>query len=489
MSSEFAVVHPVILSGGAGTRLWPLSRAHYPKQLLPLHSDHSLIQETAQRMDAPGFTAPLVICNEEHRFIIGEQLQAVGVTPAAIVLEPEGRNTAPAAALAALALMEQDAEALVLLTPSDHVITDAPAFREAVQRAVPAAQAGALVTFGITPDRPATGYGYIQADAPLPDHPDVHRVTRFVEKPDRATAEGYLAEGNYYWNAGIFLFSAQALLSELETHAPAVVTACRAALDRRGRDVDFVRVDRESFATAPNISLDYAVMEHTRHAAVVPVDMGWSDVGAWPALWALKPQDDAGNVIQGDVVALNTRNSYVHSEGPLTAVVGLDNVVVVASDDAVLVTSREAGEDVKAVVDHLKASGRHEHVVHRTVHRPWGSYRQVDAGDRYQVKRITVQPGARLSSQMHHHRAEHWVVVRGTARVTCDDHSFLVRENESTFVPLGTVHRLENPGVIPLELIEVQSGPYLGEDDIVRFDDVYGRAPRDDDSSPEDGKL
>lgn len=474
-----AEITPVVLSGGSGSRLWPLSRADYPKQFIPVAGELSLIQQTVLRTTGAGFAPPLVVCNEEHRFVVAEQLRAVDVAPRDILLEPVGRNTAPAAAIAALHLQEAGAAAedLMLVMPSDHVMADVPAFLQAVAAATPAARDGALVTFGVTPDRAETGYGYIEAGDAMSLHPDVRAVARFVEKPDAARAAQFLAGGRHLWNSGIFLFSPQAYLGELEAAAPDVLEACRAALAGSARDLTFRRLAAAPFAACPATSIDYAVMERTRRAAVVPLAAGWDDLGAWSALWQLGEKDAAGNVVHGDVLLHDTRGAYVRSDRGLVAVAGLTDVVVVATDDAVLVTDRRHAQEVKAVVDRLTAAGRTEATAPSTVHRPWGNYRAIDAGDRFQVKRIVVHPGGRLSLQRHYHRAEHWVVVSGTALVQRGDETFLLHENESAYIPAGTVHRLENPGRIPLHLIEVQSGGYLGEDDIVRLDDGYGRAP------------
>ena len=469
------LVTPVILSGGSGSRLWPLSRAMHPKQFLALAGNLTMIQETALRVAGPRFAPPLVICSEDHRFLVAEQLRATSVQPAEIILEPTGRNTAPAACVAALKLLEAGGNPLMLVMPSDHVIAAPDRFLKAVEDAAAAAAAGALVTFGITPDRAETGYGYIKAGTPLEGQEGIRTVQRFVEKPDRNTAETYLADGAYYWNSGIFLFSAAAYLAELEQANPAMVEACRQALSGAGRDLSFCRLAPDAFGASPSDSIDYAVMEKTTRAAMVPVDMGWNDVGAWSALWDIGAKDDAGNVVHGDVLLHDARNVYVRSEDHLVAVVGLEDVIVVATDDAILVTDHARAQDVKHVVERLKTKQRDEHALHTTVHRPWGSYRSVDQGPRFQVKRIVVKPGERLSLQMHYHRAEHWIVVEGTALVTRGEKSELVYENQSVYIPMGTVHRLENPGKVPLHLIEVQSGSYLGEDDIVRFQDVYGR--------------
>ncbi len=469
------LIHPVILSGGSGSRLWPLSRAGYPKQFLSLTGDNSMLQDTAARVTSDRFSAPLMICNEEHRFIVAEQLRSAGVRPNKIILEPVGRNTAPAVAVAALALLQQHEDALMLVLPSDHVILNQKAFHTAIEQAAAAALEGRLVTFGIDPKKPETGYGYIQKGVALNNTVGVHQVYRFVEKPDAATAAEYLTSGEYLWNSGIFLFSARQYLNELMEFNPEMVEACDKALELAEQDLNFCRLNAKAFAASPSDSIDYAVMEKTESAAVIPVDMSWSDLGAWSALWEIEDKDEAGNAQHGDVVLHNTRNSYVHADHALVAVSGLDDVIVVATDDAVLVVNRNNAQDVKKLVDKLKADGRYEHNLHTKVHRPWGSYRGIDLGERYQVKRITVNSGEKLSLQMHHHRAEHWIVVSGTAKVTSGGKSFLLRENESTYIPIGDTHRLENPGKVPLHLIEVQSGSYLGEDDIVRFEDGYGR--------------
>ena len=470
------MIYPVVLSGGSGTRLWPLSREALPKQLLPLHGERTMIQDTVLRASLPEAAAPLILCGEGHRFIIAEQMQAIGVKPRAIVLEPMGRNTAPAAAIAALLTQEIDPEAVVLLLPSDHVVKDVAAFHAAVANAVEAAREGYIVTFGITPEGPETGYGYIQLGESLGN---AYRVKRFAEKPAAAKAAEYLAAGDYCWNSGMFVFRAETMLDELAKHAPEVLAASRAALAKAKRDEDFTRLDAEAFARSPGISIDYAVMEKTEKAAVVPCAFGWSDVGAWSALWSLQERDETGNVLQGDVVVHDSRNSFVRNDRGLTALVGVRDLVVVVTDDAVLVADKHRTQDVKAVVERLKSMNRTEHAEHSTAFRPWGSFQTVDEGEGFQVKHIMVKPGGRLSLQSHKHRAEHWVVVEGTARVTCDDKVFLLHANESTFIPQGAKHRLENPGEVPVRLIEVQSGPYLGEDDIIRYDDVYGRPPEE----------
>jgi mannose-1-phosphate guanylyltransferase/mannose-6-phosphate isomerase len=470
-------IHPVILSGGSGTRLWPLSRKTYPKHLLPLASTRSLLQEAVLRIgESARFEPPVLVSNEEYRFVIGEQLQELGVAPRAILLEPVGRNTAPAVTVAALFLAEQAPDGLMLVLPSDHVIADRDSFLAAVGQAAVAARAGSIVTFGITPHRPETGYGYIRAAEPLVSAPGCFKVARFVEKPDRKSAEGFLLEGGYSWNSGMFLFRIDVYLAEVARHAPAILAACRQALAASRRDLDFLRLDRESFAKAPATSIDYAIMERTTAAAVLPCDIGWSDVGSWAALWEIGRKDGDGNVLVGDVVARDVHDSYIRGDGHLVAAIGVADLVVVVTRDAVLLASKDRAQEVKQIVEGLEAQARPEAVLHSEVHRPWGSYQSLDGGPRFQVKRITVKPGAKLSLQRHAKRAEHWVVVRGTARVTIGDRVSTLAENQSTYVPLGSVHRLENPGPDPLELIEVQTGSYLGEDDIERLEDVYGRS-------------
>lgn len=464
-------IQPVILSGGSGTRLWPLSRESYPKQFLPLAGQLTMLQATWQRVAPIASRGPLVIANEEHRFVAAEQLQQVGAAPAAIILEPVGRNTAPAIAVAALEATRDGADALLLVLPSDHVITNEAAFRSAVQAAADAAEAGKLVTFGIVPTGPETGYGYIKAA----DGQGLRAVERFVEKPDLDTASGYVASGQYYWNSGMFLFKASRYLQELERFQPAMLAGSRTAWQQSRRDADFTRLDKDAFTAVPSDSIDYAVMEKTADAVVIPLDAGWNDVGSWTALRDVSQQDGDGNAHQGDVIAIDCRNTYAYGQR-LVAMVGLDDVIVVETDDAVLVGKADRMQEVKTVVAQLKADGRSEASWHRKVYRPWGAYDSIDNGERFQVKRITVKPGGTLSLQMHHHRAEHWIVVSGTAEVTRGDEVILLSENQSTYIPLGVTHRLRNPGKLPLELIEVQSGSYLGEDDIVRFEDTYGRS-------------
>ncbi|WPP45224.1 mannose-1-phosphate guanylyltransferase/mannose-6-phosphate isomerase [Pseudomonas sp. AN-1] len=470
------MIFPVIMAGGSGSRLWPLSRQLNPKQFLPLADrDLSMLQATIQRLQGLDAALPRLICNEQHRFIAAEQLRQLGMEEAGILLEPVGRNTAPAIALAALqAVAEAEAEDPILLVlAADHLIRDVPAFHASIRTALPLAAAGRLVTFGIVPGHPETGYGYIEQGAPVGE--GGFAVTRFVEKPDLATARSYLASGRYFWNSGMFMFRASRYLEELERFQPAMLAACRAALAGSTRDLHFTRLDREAFAACPEDSIDYAVMEKTAAAAMVPLDAGWSDIGSWSALWDVSPKDGEGNVLLGDVLAQNTHDTYIHADSRLVATVGVENLVIVETKDAVLVAHKDQVQDVKRIVDQLKRDARHEHIDHREVYRPWGMYDAIDRGSRYQVKRITVKPGAKLSLQMHHHRAEHWIVVSGTARVTNGKQTYLVTENQSTYIPIGQVHTLENPGKIPLELIEVQSGSYLGEDDIVRLQDKYGR--------------
>ena len=469
-------IYPVILSGGAGTRLWPLSRAALPKQLLPLVNDKTMLQDTALRLTGRAeLMQPLIICGNEHRFLVAEQLREINVKPLGILLEPEGRNTAPAVAAAAHFLKAIDPEAVMLVLPADHVIADGEAFYGAILRAANLVQHGALATFGIVPTAPETGYGYIKSGEPLPTGDNGFKVERFVEKPDRATAEGFVAAGNYYWNSGMFLFQAASYLTELEQYQPAIAKASGEAVSKGYRDLDFCRLDEAAFAASPSDSIDYAVMEHTRHAVVVPASIGWSDVGSWSALWEVQERNEDGNACRGDVYLDGVKNSLVRAESRCVAVIGVENVVVVETNDAVLVVAKDQVQRVKQVVEHLKCQDRTEHLHHTKVYRPWGCYEGIDIGERFQVKRITVNPGGKLSLQMHHHRAEHWIVVSGTAKVTCGDKVELLTENESTYIPIGMNHRLENPGKLPLHLIEVQSGSYLGEDDIVRFEDVYQR--------------
>ncbi len=480
---------PVILCGGTGTRLWPLSRASYPKQYWALagNDDKTLLQQTQQRLEGlPALAPPLLICNEDHRFIVAEQMRQIGVEPAAILLEPMGRNTAPAVAVAALKATSRGQDPLLLVLAADHVIRRPERFRAVVETALPAAKAGRLVTFGIVPTAAETGYGYIEAAESIGpgsrEHGGPVPIARFVEKPDSATAAAFVASERFTWNSGMFLFRASAILSELERLAPEVVSACRSALEQDSADLEFLRLEREAFAGCPNVSLDVAVMEKTSLGAVLPLDAQWSDVGSWSALWETSDQDSNGNVLRGRVIGEGVRNCYLRSEHRLVVGLGVEDLVVVETDDVVLVAHRDRAQEIKSIVGQLERSGAPESRAHRRIYRPWGHYDGIVEGDRWQVKKIQVKPGAALSLQMHHHRAEHWVVVRGTALVEKDGVEELVGENQSTYIPLGARHRLINPGKIPVEMIEVQSGAYLGEDDIVRFEDRYGRGNTNGDS-------
>jgi mannose-1-phosphate guanylyltransferase / mannose-6-phosphate isomerase len=471
------MIIPVILSGGAGTRLWPLSRELYPKQLLPLTGTHTMLQQTVLRLKGLEAAAPLVVCNEAHRFLVAEQLRQLGVQPAATILEPVGRNTAPAIALAAHAALKGaagavDADPVLLVLPADHVIRDVPAFQQAVRVALSAAQAGQLVTFGIVAASPETGYGYMQRGAASGA---AYRIARFVEKPNAARAREFVESGEYYWNSGMFMFRARRYLAELARFAPDIARVCAAAFAAARADLDFTRIEAQSFEACPAESIDYAVMEKTADAVLVPLSACWSDVGSWSALHAASEADANGNVTHGDVISEDTHGSYLHSQSRLVAAVGLTDHVVVETKDAVLVAPRSRVQDVKKLVQQLKAQGRYEHSLHREVFRPWGSYDSLGSGARFQVKLLRVKPGGTLSLQLHHQRAEHWVVVSGSARITRGEEVFTLAENQSTYIPVGVKHRIENPGAVPLEIIEVQSGSYLGEDDIVRFEDVYGR--------------
>ena len=472
------MITPVILSGGSGTRMWPLSRGMHPKQFLPLVTDQSMLQDTLTRLEGLELTAPLVVSNNDHRFMVAEQLRELDQSPLGIVLEPVGRNTAPAVAVAALKAQAEDLEAVILVLPADHVIDDQAAFVSAVNKAASVAATGKLVTFGIVPTGPETGYGYIRGGDAI-STPGLEAlgfdVAEFVEKPDLATAKRYVSEG-YYWNSGMFIFQASRYLEELEKFAPAMLASCRESLSKAKTDLDFIRLDQAAFAACEEDSIDYAVMEKTDSAIVIPLDAGWNDVGSWSALWEVSEKDDQGNAIHGDVLTHDTSNSFLHAENKLIATVGVKDLVVIETADAVMVAHKSRVQEVKEIVAQLKEKERPEAHWHRKVYRPWGYYDSVDEGERHQTKRIVVNPGAKLSLQKHHHRAEHWIVVKGTALVTKGDEKLLVGENESTYIPLGVVHSLENPGVIPLEMIEVQSGSYLGEDDIVRYEDKYGRA-------------
>ena len=471
-----ALIYPFILSGGSGTRLWPLSRKAYPKQFLALTGGtKSLFQETCERLAGPEFAPLSILGSNDHRFIIAEQMHEIGIAPQAIVLEPHARNTAPAAAVAALMASRLAEDAVLLLAPSDHLIADAAAFRETVLRGYDAAMQGALITFGVKPSEAHTGYGYIEVEGKGTALP----VKRFVEKPSQEDAARYVASGNFYWNAGIFLISAHTLLEAFRVHAPDVLRGAELALRKAEIDLDFMRLDGCAYASVPNISIDYAIMEKEKNVVCVPLTAAWSDLGSWPAVWEAVQKDANGNAAQGDVIFQDATRCFAHAEQCCLAVIGLTDVLVVATKDAVLVTSKEHSQSVKKVVETLKASGRQEVIFHRRVYRPWGWFEGLDSGERFQVKRIMVKPGAQLSLQSHYHRAEHWIVVAGTLEVTIDDKVKLLDENQSTYIPLGVKHRLTNPGRIPAYLIEVQSGAYLGEDDIVRYDDIYGRGRTD----------
>jgi mannose-1-phosphate guanylyltransferase/mannose-1-phosphate guanylyltransferase/mannose-6-phosphate isomerase len=466
---------PVILSGGSGTRLWPLSRSQYPKQFLPLVSDYTMVQETILRLQGvEKLQPPLAVCNEDHRFMMAEQLREVNIQPSAIILEPIGRNTAPAVALAALSA---DPDDILLILPADHVIANVSAFQSAVHKANKLAEQGYLVTFGIVPDEPETGYGYIKTG----DRVDSgsHKVAAFVEKPNIQTAQEYVKSGDFFWNSGMFAFKAGQFLQELNKFQPEILDACKNALKNKMQDTDFIRLDKKAFSQCPSDSIDYAVMEKTDRAVVIPLDAEWNDVGSWSALWDVTDKDEQGNAVSGDVIALNTSNSFLHASNKLITTIGVDNLIVIETDDAVMIANKDHVQDVKKIVDQLKEQKRQEADTHLKVYRPWGYYHSVDTGSRHQTKRIVVKPGAKLSLQKHHHRAEHWVIVKGTALITKEDQQILLSENESTYIPLGVTHCLENPGVIPLEIVEVQSGSYLGEDDIVRFNDDYGRTSAD----------
>ncbi len=470
------MIVPIILCGGSGTRLWPLSREAYPKQFYSLVEDETLLQSTVRRLsDLSGCETPLLVCNNQHRFLAAEQLRQIGVESLSIILEPVGRNTAPAVACAALSIIQQKDDPVLFVLPADHIIRDTQTFAQAVETGTLLAEQGKLVTFGIIPTAPETGYGYIKASDRLQTDSPAFQVDRFVEKPDLNTAKDYIASGVYYWNSGMFMFKASRYINELEQFAPEILYACTAAHEKIVRDLDFLRLDAEAFVDCPSDSVDYAIMEKTDSAVVVPLDAGWSDLGSWGSLLELGPRDKNKNVVLGDVMTQDVKNCYLRSEGRLMTAVGVKDLIVVDSPDALLVAHKKRVQDVKTIVNRLKASGRNEYSSHRKVYRPWGSFESIDVSERFQVKRITVKPGGILSLQMHHHRAEHWIIVRGTARVTRGDEVLLLTEDQSTYIPLGVNHRLENLGVIPLDLIEVQTGSYLGEDDIIRLEDVYGR--------------
>jgi len=471
------MILPVIMAGGSGSRLWPLSRSLYPKQFLPLVDQHqTMLQATAQRLQGLEVQDALVICNEDHRFIVAEQMRALG-SLGKVLLEPVARNTAPAIALAAFAAQEHNDDPIMLVLAADHDVRLTDKFQQSITQAMPAAEQGKLVTFGIVPTEPHTGYGYIQQGDAINEH--AFAVNQFVEKPDLDTAKSYLEQGGFSWNSGMFMFKASRYLEELKKFSPAMYDACQEAYEKAAIDQDFVRVDADAFARCPEDSIDYAVMEHTQDAVVVPMDAGWSDVGSWTSLWELGDKDEAGNVVKtsdpDSVIQIDSNNNLISTEDRLVATIGIEDCVVIDTADALLVAHKDHVQKVKNIVNLLKEQKRSEYQNHREVYRPWGKYDSIDMGDRYQVKRITVNPGAKLSVQMHHHRAEHWIVVSGTAKVTKGEETFIVAEDQSTYIPVGVIHALENPGKLPLEMIEVQSGSYLGEDDIVRFEDVYGR--------------
>ncbi|HFK5135874.1 TPA: mannose-1-phosphate guanylyltransferase/mannose-6-phosphate isomerase [Escherichia coli] len=467
------MIIPIIMAGGSGTRLWPLSRSLYPKQFLSLINENSLLQETLKRLDGLNCLPPVIVSNNEHRFIVAEQLRQFGVDDFQIILEPVGRNTAPAVALAALKSLELHGDHHMLVLAADHAIQDIEAFHAAVLAAEQESVDNKLVTFGIVPTKPETGYGYIKKGEQVKN--SVFKVNSFVEKPDLETAKNYLEQKCYLWNSGMFMFKASVYLDELKKFRPDILAACKESLSSASTDLDFIRLNSDVFAECPDESIDYAVMEKTQDCVVIPLDADWSDIGSWTSLWEISEKDEHENVSHGDVINYNSRNNYIYSEGSLISTVGVNNLIIVQTKDALLVAQQDNVQDIKKIVEILKKQKRSEHISHREVYSPWGRYDSVERGDRYQVKRITVKPGECLSTQMHHHRAEHWVVVAGTAKVTCGERTFFVTENESTFIPIGTVHTLENPGKIPLEVIEIQSGVYLGDDDIVRLSDKYGR--------------
>jgi mannose-1-phosphate guanylyltransferase/mannose-6-phosphate isomerase len=472
------MIIPVILAGGSGTRLWPMSRQHYPKQLLKLFGDRTMLQQTLLRLDGVAdLASPIVVCNEEHRFMVAEQLHEIGLSKSSIILEPVARNTAPALALAAIHARTIAEDAILLVLSADHMIKDVPVFHSALTQAVGAAQSGHLATFGINPTRPETGYGYIKAKIDSgSSSSNFYPVEQFVEKPDLTTAEKYLAEGCYYWNSGMFVFQTEVFLKELMAHSPEVVAAAERAKLSAVQDLDFIRVDRDAFSQAPNISIDYALMEKSKNVVCVPFNAGWSDVGDWKSFWDLSEKDESGNSLIGDSIDIGSTNTLVFSQDKLVATLGVNNLMIVNTPDAVLVADQSQAQQVKSLITQIEKQKRSEHLQHREIYRPWGCYDAIDTGDRYQVNRIRVKPGGSLSLQIHHHRAEHWIVVKGTALVQKGEETVLLSENESTYIPVGTKHRLSNPGKIPLELIEVQSGPYLKDDDVIRYEDSYGRS-------------
>ncbi|KTC84108.1 mannose-1-phosphate guanylyltransferase/mannose-6-phosphate isomerase [Legionella brunensis] len=468
------MILPIILAGGCGSRLWPLSRKLYPKQFLKLHGSQTMLQATITRLNGLNHQLPMVLCNEEHRFLAAEQLREINLSDSTIILEPEGRGTAPSIALAALLALQANDNPILLVLPADHIIMDINQFQQALKKGLPYAEKGKLVTFGIPPDKPETGYGYINAPQGK-NNKEVIEVAGFTEKPDLETAREFLEIGDYYWNSGIFMFTARDYLHELEQHREDIYTSCVSAINGSIKNRDFLYIDKKSFLNCPSESLDYAVMEKTTNAVVVPMEVDWSDIGCWSSLWSISEKDLQGNVHVGEVVNVDTTNTYVHTEDKLVVAVGLKDVVVVNTKDALLIADKISAYKVKQIVEKLTEDERSEAIVHREVYRPWGKFDSLERGKRYQVKHITIKPGEKISTQLHHHRAEHWVLISGSAKVTRGDETFLLTENESTYIPVGTIHSLENPGILPLELIEIQSGSYLGEDDIVRIDDLYGR--------------
>ncbi|MDY0360176.1 MAG: mannose-1-phosphate guanylyltransferase/mannose-6-phosphate isomerase [Desulforegulaceae bacterium] len=468
---------PVILAGGSGTRLWPLSRRLYPKQLIELTSDKTMLQETILRLEnIENLSDPIIICNEEHRFMVAEQLRQINIKNPSIILEPVAKNTAPAIAAAAIKSLELDSDPTLIVLPADHYIGDMKNFKKSIKTGYEAAENDLVITFGIVPSSPETGYGYIKKGNQVSEK--VSMVEKFVEKPDLETAKKYLESGKYFWNSGMFIFKAKTIIQEFEKNSPEILKCSKKAVEKSSVDLDFMRLDRESFSLSPEDSIDYAIMEKTKRAAVIPISCKWNDLGSFEALWQTKEKDENNNVTYGDVYLSDVKNSLLHSTSRIVAAVGIENHVVIETSDAVLVASRDKVQDVKKIVEQLKKDNRNEPDIHKKVYRPWGNYETIDISERFQVKRLTVKPGEKLSAQKHHHRAEHWVVVRGTAVVTRGEDEILLKEDESIYIPLGTLHRLYNPGKIPLEIVEVQSGSYLGEDDIVRFDDIYGRSPQ-----------